>query len=154
MMGNMNMMGNMMMMGRRMTMMMMFMSLIAPMCHSDVTCCMVRMMSMSDSMYYSFESYMWCWRIFNNSVGTISFFQRVSPMNIITMTRLILRFVVVRVGIMYTVFEFILDVTLKMSKRFELKYKGYLGGFLYKFWMQFCIRQLLVEIVQITISIV
>lgn len=94
-------------------------SLVSPMGNTDVAGSVVRMMGMSCSVYQSFESTVGSRSVLDNTVSTISFFQRVAANNMIPMSVFVLWFEIMSVGVVYAVFKFIVSMALEETKKVQ-----------------------------------
>lgn len=94
----------------KLVMAMFFRSLILPMNNSNVASTMMRMMSVTFSFNYSFESTVWARFIFDHTVSTIGFFQAISPCKVFAISMFVLVFDVMCMWIMDTVFKFVVTL--------------------------------------------
>lgn len=95
---------------------MFFRSLVLPMDDTNVAGAMMRMLSMSLTFNYSFESTVWAWSVFDHSMGSISFFQRVSTSKMFTISVLMLVFYIVSMRIMNSIFKFVMTLENRWKK--------------------------------------
>lgn len=75
---------------------------------------MSRVLCMTNSFNNSFKTAVRTRFVFDYTVSSIGFFQGITSSKVIPMSVFMLRFVIVSMGIMYTIFEFVLSMTLKL----------------------------------------
>lgn len=71
-----------------------------------------RMLSMTSSVYNSFETTVGTRFVLDHTVSPISFFQSISSSNVISMSMFVLRFNIVGMWIMHTIFKFVVGLSL------------------------------------------
>lgn len=75
---------------------------------TSVVSIVLRMMSMSESLYYSIETTVWSSFIFDYSNCAISLLEGIRSLNVVAVSVFMLFFNVACVGIMYLIFEIVL----------------------------------------------
>lgn len=88
------------------------MSLIVPVGYSNIASTMVRMLGMTIPFYNCFETAMWSGSILHDTMGSVSFFQRLSSSKVMSISMFVLIFNIVSMRIVDTILKFIMSMIL------------------------------------------